>query len=133
MSLWDRVVEIVNVKMQTEAAEILDELRAECPKRTGQTANSFHIMAGKGNATVSVGGKGLITSVRIGSTRLSALYADEGNGGSGRVITSTRPVDRRGRPPGKLKIMNGMYMQYATQVHGYDGDHFVKRVADRHR
>lgn len=131
MSLWDRVVEIANRAMQTEAAEILGELKEACPSRTGKTAASFHIMAGKGNATVSVGGKGLITSVRIGSTKLSALYASEGNGGSGRVITSTRPLDRRGRPPGKLKLSDG---SYRTMVHGYTPPtNFVVDVANRHR
>ena len=131
MSLLQKVTQIVNKTMNTEAQQILGELREACPSRTGKTAASFHIMGGKEDATVSVGGKGLIKSVRIGSTLLSAKYADEGNGGSGREIRSTRPYDRRGIPPGKMKLSDDG--SYRAMVHGYEGSHFVKEVADRHR
>ena len=130
MSVLQKVTQIVNKKMNTEAQQILDELQEACPKRSGKTARSFHIMGGNEDATVSVGGKGFIKSVRIGSTLLSAKYADEGNGGDGRIIRSTRPYDRRGIPPGKLKLSDG---SFRTEVHGYEGTHFVKEVADRHR
>lgn len=134
MSILDKVIEIVNQKMDTEANQILGELKDACPKRTGQTAASFHIMGSGKGATASIGGKGFITNVRIGSTRLSAKYASEGNGGSGKVIKSTRKYDRLGREPGKLLIMNGMHTMYATSVHGYTpATNFVKDVADRHR
>lgn len=123
MSIWQKVVEIVNVKMNTEAGQILQELRAECPKDSGETARRIHIMGAKEDATVAIGGvKGLIHSVRIGSNDLSAYYADQGNGGSGRIIRPTRSK--------ALHLKDGSYRAY---VHGYEGSHFVKRVADRHR
>lgn len=122
MSLWDKVVEIANKAMNTEANQILGELQAECPKDTGRTAASFHIMGGKGEALVSLGGKGIIGSVRIGSNELSALYADEGNGGRGRIIYPTHAK--------ALHLKDG---SYRASVHGYEGSHFVARVANRHR
>lgn len=130
MSLVQKVAQIVNKRMNTEAQQILDELREACPKRSGKTAESFHIMGGGEDATVSVSGQGLIKSVRIGSTLLSAKYADEGNGGSGREIRSTRRYDRNGIPPAKLKLSDGTYR---VMVHGYEGTHFVREVANRHR
>lgn len=122
MSVWQKVVEIVNKAMNTEAGQILKELRAECPKDSGDTARRIHIMSGKEDATVSITAKGLIRSVRIGSNDLSAYYADQGNGGRSRIIRPTRSK--------ALHLKDGSYRAY---VHGYEGSHFVKRVADRHR
>ena len=123
MSVWQKVVEIVNDVMNTEADQILYELRATCPKDTGETARSFRIMGKNDDSTVpTVGGKGLIQSIRIGSTKLSAYYADQGNGGKSRII---RPKHAKA-----LKLKDGSYRTY---VHGYDGTDFVRWVADRHR
>lgn len=123
MSIWQKVVEIANRAMDTEANQILYELRATCPKDTGETARSFRIMSSEDDSTVStIGGKGLIRSVRIGSTKLSAYYADQGNGGKSRIIRPKRAK--------ALKLKDGSYRPY---VHGYDGTDFVKWVADRHR
>lgn len=123
MSLWDKVVGIVNERMNTEAQQILAELRAECPKDTGKTAASFHI-AGKGaDGTVSVGAKGLIGSVQIVSNELSAYYAAYGNGGRSREIYPKRSK--------ALHLKDG---SYRGMVHGYKPErNFVKDVADRHR
>lgn len=131
MSVLQKVVQIANKAMNTEAQQILGELQEACPKRSGKTAASFHIMGGGEQASVSTGGQGLVKSVRIGSTLLSAKYADEGNGGEGAIITSTRPYDRRGIPPGKMKLSSDG--SYRTMVHGYEGNHFVREVAGRHR
>ncbi len=61
----------------------------------------------------------------VGSTDLGLYYLDQGNGGSGATIT-----------PRVKKAMafnwKGAYW-VRTQVHGYDGIHFVRTVADRHR
>lgn len=122
MSLWDKVVGIVNKRMNTEAQQILSELQAECPKDTGRTAASFHI-AGKGEGgTVSVGAKGLIGSVQIISTELSAYYANYGNGGRNRTIYPTHAK--------ALHLKDG---SFRGSVRGYDGTHFVEKVANRHR
>ena len=128
MAILDKVVEIVNKAMNTEASQILGELKAECPKQTGKTAASFHIMRGSGNATVSVGGSGFITSVRIGSTLDSAYYADQGNSATGKFIAFVPygGIDASKRPYAKGKV-------YSHGRVGYEGRHFVKAVADRHR
>lgn len=123
MSIWDKVVGIVNKTMNTTANSILEELKYACPKDSGKTAASFHIMGGGEDATVSVSGRGLIRSVRIGSNELSAYYAAYGNGGRGRII---RPTHAKA-----LHLKDG---SYRSQVHGYTPpSNFVKDVADRHR
>ena len=137
MSVWDKVVGIVNKAMNTEAQQILDELKAECPRSAEghngkHVADSFKIMGMGSEAMVSTGRVGgLITDVKIGSTELGAYYAAYGNGGSGRIIRSTRGTDRKGRVPGKMELKDGTYR---TMVHGYTpSSNFVKDVADRHR
>lgn len=133
MSLWDKVVEIVNVKMNTEAAEILGELKAACPKRTGRTAGTFRIM-GKGGGGVGTTAGGLLTSVRVGSTDLIAKYADEGNGGSGGRIYphgNALAFPGWGKWAGGGNGKGGKYV--LPSVSAYDGAHFVRTVADRHR
>ena len=121
MSVWDRVVEAVNVAMNTEAAQIRDELRQACPKRTGETAKSFHIMKiGRGMENGLVGAKGLITSVQIGSTLPSAYFADQGNGE--RMIY---PKKKKA-----LKFSDGTFHAYARP---YKGANFIEEVARNHR
>ena len=121
MALWDRVVEVANKAMRTEASQILKELRAECPKRTGATARSFHIMSGSGGMTNGIEGVGgIITNVRIGSTKDTAYFADQGNGT--KIIY---PVKAKA-----LKFHDGSYHNYARP---YMGTNFVAEVANRHR
>lgn len=123
MSIWQKVVEAANRAMNTEADQILYELRATCPKDTGDTARSFKILGRNSDSTVpTIGGQGLISSVRIGSTKLTAYYANQGNGGRSRIIRPKRSK--------ALHLKDGSYRAY---VHGYDGTEFVKWVADRHR
>ena len=131
MALWDRVVEIANRAMDTEANQILQELRAECkaayPNGTGTTAKSFHIM-GKGESSdVSVGGKGLITKVRVGSTLESAYYANYGNSATDKFVAfvPNKGISESLRPKGTKKV-------YSHGRKGYEGAHFVEKVAARH-
>ena len=130
MAIWDKVVEIANKAMNTEASQILGELKAACPYRTGTTQRSFHIMRGSGNATVSVGGSGLITSVRIGSTLDSAYYADQGNSATSKYV-SFAPYP--GWDTSKRPYVSKDGMVHSHGRAGYEGKHFVKAVADRHR
>ena len=114
MGLTADVERIIQAETLKIAEVILDEVREECPKKSGRSAKSFHIEP-RGN------------SYAVVSNRLAAYYADEGNGGSGRIIYPTRSR--------LLKITNGVNrtLGYAKYVHGYDGDHYITRVADRHR
>lgn len=119
------LVEIVNNVCMSEldrvASVIEGELKDECPKRTGQAAASIGISAPSD------------VTRRIGGVNDHLFFADQGNGGRGTIIKSTREYDRLGRRPGKLVVMNGMYTSYRNSVHGYEGRHFVEKVAARHR
>lgn len=116
------LVEIVHTACGTQMFEIAKriegELKAECPVRSGEARRSIHIE--------KLGDY----KYRIGGANLHLYYADQGNGGSSEIITSTRKYDRNGVPPGKLKFSDGSFHPYAR---GYDGKHFVKEVANRHR
>lgn len=112
--LLDELELVIDARTKRIANRILAELQAECPKKSGRSARSFHIEKDGRN-------------YQVVSRKLSAYYADQGNGGPGRTI-----YPRRARA---LKITNGINrtLGYATSVQGYDGDHFVERVADRYR
>lgn len=89
---------------------ILGELKAECPKRSGAAAGSVNI-ENVGEFARS-----------IGSSHPHFFFADQGNNQTRSVIY---PVRKKA-----LKFTDG-------SVHGsastYNGKHFVKAVADRHR
>ena len=114
MALRAKVESIVDARTRRIADTVLSELQAACPKKSGRSAKSFHIE--------KVG-----RNYRVVSSKLSAYYADQGNGGSGRII-----YPRRAKV---LKITNGINrtLGYAKCVRGYDGAHFVEEVANRHR
>lgn len=114
MSLTSHAELFIHAETLRIAEEILAEVREECPKKSGRSAKSFHIEP-RGN------------SYAVVSTRLAAYYADQGNGGPGRII-----YPRRSK---YLKITNGINrtLGYARYVRGYDGDNYIERVADRHR
>lgn len=130
MSLVEKVKTICIEQMDELASTIEGELKAECPKRTGRAAASIHIEE-LGEYRRRIGAKANFSDYSDGGVHL--YYADQGNGGSGKTIKSTRPTDRLGRKPGKLHIMNGMHTMYVSSVSGYEGTHFIKAVADRHR
>lgn len=130
MSLIETVQAVVKEQMQQIAETIEGELKQACPKRTGRAAASIHIEK-KGDTTYRIGANANFGDYRDGGMHL--YYADQGNDGSGNIIMSTRPYDRKGRPPGKLKINTGMQSMYVPYVHSYEGKGFIKKVADRHR
>ena len=146
--LQDTLKKITGKARDELAEQILEELREECPKITGKTAASFHIMSGgtTGGTGISVsrGGtadKGGIGSVFVGSTEITAKWSDEGNGGENKIITA-----KHRRKSGAMGAL-GQYpdgipgIGWKQYVHGYgegtrQNGHrggFVKRVADRHR
>lgn len=132
MSLVEKVHEITQERMRELAQTIEGELKAEASAhaRTGRAAASIHIEE-ESETSIFVGAEPNFSDYSDGGTHL--YYLDQGNGGGGKKIRSTREVDRLGRKPGKLMIMNGMHTMYANSVKGYKGAHIVKAVADRHR
>lgn len=110
MALVETVMAIAREQMQEIANTINGELKAECPKRSGRAAGSIHIeQTGE-------------TSYRIGGTDDHLFFADQGNNQSRRIIY---PVSARA-----LKFTDGSFHGSAST---YEGKHFVKKVADRHR
>ena len=91
--------------------------------RTGRALGAIHIEGG--GTSYFIGGTGGIGTLHL-------YYLNEGNGGKGTIITSTRSHDRRGRRPGKLYVMNGMYTGFKPYVHGYGGIHFVESIAAKY-
>ena len=132
MSLVEKVTAITEEQMMELAKTIEGELISEVSahSRTGRAAGSIHIEK-EDDTHIFVGARANFGDYRDGGMHL--YYLDQGNGGSGKTIKSKRKYDRRGRKPGKLKIMNGMYTMYATSVSGYEGANIIKEVADRHR
>ena len=132
MSVLEKVVQIANKAMNTEAQQILDELKEECPKRSGKTAESFKIMLDdSSDVKIGTGGKSFLTRVLIGSKELSALYANDGN------IKGSR--GGRIYPSGKALVFEGSKAPWKDNkyvlpsVRAYEGAHFVEKVANRHR
>ena len=128
MALVETVMAIAREQMQEIAETIEGELKAECPKRTGRAAASIHIEQ-TGETSYKIGANANFSDYSDGGLHL--YYADQGNGGG--IIKSTRAVDRKGRKPGKLIVMNGMHTMYAPYVRSYAGKHFIAEVANRHR
>lgn len=112
MSLVTEVEKILERKLDDLASTIFQELINEVPVRTGATKQSFRVR------------KTAKFERKVGSTRLSAKYADEGNG-PGRIY----PRDAK-----RLRFRgNDGRIHYAKSVNPYKGDHFVREVANRHR
>lgn len=104
---------------------IYDEMKAVVGghSRTGRAVGAIHIEGG--GSHYFIGGTGGIGTMHL-------YYLNEGNGGSGAIITSTRATDRRGRKPGKLAVYDGMYTGFRPYVHGYSGIHFVEAIASHY-
>lgn len=139
-SFFQRTIQNITGKIFGATAEQiaseLNEAAARAYPNSRNVAGSFRVM-GDTDAAVSDFFNTRHGSVIIGSTLLGAYYAVYGNGGPDRIITSTRPYDRRGRPPGKMKLTR-LDGSYRTAVHGFDphlirGKNFVSYVADKHR
>lgn len=111
---------VVEEELDKLATRIQYELKRACPKRTGEAAASIHIeMTDKYSRFV-----GADTSTPGG---LALYYADQGNGGRGTII---KPKRAKALP---ITNKNGQWIAFRSQVHGYEGSHFVKAVADKHR
>lgn len=133
MSLLSKAIGIANKAMKTEADQILKELREACPKKTGKTARSFRIMSMDADAVVGTTGQGVTKRVLIGSTRLTAYWADHGNYDSGQKIYP-KHTRKDGRTPMLGKYPDGIPgYGWRASVNAYEGTHFVREVADRHR
>lgn len=144
-SITDIVIKLTNAQVVALANQIKDEIQDELLDHicTGAAYNSFSIgFQGKGEAIAygdfATGAEGsfsggFLNYVVIGSNEPSAYYLDQGNGGPGRRIASTRHTDSRGRVPAKLHLEHIGPDVYAPSVRGYKGIHYIKKVADRHR
>lgn len=134
--ITDIVTGLTNKRIKELAYEIKGELEDFCAKHkcTGAAMNSFKVNfngAGGGGAfEAGASGSfrgGFLTSVSIYSNEPSAYYLDQGNGGPNRKIVS------HGYPRKSLHLEHIGEDVYAKSVRGYDGYHYVKDVADRHR
>lgn len=128
MSLVEKVFALSKEQMMELAKTIEGELKSECPVNSGEARNSIKIEV-EDDTHIFVGAHAVFNSKTGGNGGAHLYYADQGNGGSRTLIYSTRKYDRRGIPPGKLSLPWGYY----SNVKGYDGKHFIKAVADRHR
>ena len=110
MALVETVKTAAMEQMRQIAQKINGELKAECPKRSGQAAGAIHIeQTGE-------------MSYRIGGTDDHLFFADQGNNQSKSVIYPVRAK--------ALRFTDGSFHPQAST---YEGHHFVKKVADRHR
>ena len=110
MSLVQIVNNVCISEMDKVASVIEGELKAECPKRTGEAASSIGI------STPST------VVRRIGGTNTHLFFADQGNNQSKRTIYPVRAK--------ALRFTDGSFHARAST---YEGSHFVEKVADRHR
>lgn len=115
MSLVEKVKVICAEKVEELADTIEGELKAECPVATGEAKRAIHI-------------EGLTpTRYRIGGKNLHLFFADQGNNQRLRIIY---PKGKGNGGANALRFTDG-------SIHGsartYEGKHFVKEVADRHR
>lgn len=115
MSLVETVFSIAEKRLDTVAMQIQHELKQACPKRSGEAASSVHIEVVDGFTR------------RIGSTNLHFYFADQGNGSGG----IPKSGDRKVMP---ISGNRGQWIAFRTgPFKNYEGKHFVKEVADRHR
>lgn len=132
--VMNKVADDSNRIMMADAEILVQELKEECPKRTGTTAASMRILGREEGMRAGIDA-GFITKVKVGSTLKSAYWADQGNDPGGGVIVPSRKkalaFDGWGSYAGKGHGKNGKYVLPA--VSAYEGDHYVTRVANKHR
>ena len=120
-------VKVVEVAVEKETDRVVNGIYNDMKgivgghSRTGRALAAIHIEGG-GNSYF-IGGTG-------GEGTKHLYYLNEGNGG--KRITSTRKYDRLGREPGKLAVMNGMYLTYRNSVSPYAGIHFIESIAAKY-
>lgn len=124
MSLVETVQTVVKDHMADFAEVIEGELKSACPERSGEA---------KGSIGIEQMGE---FSYRIGGENLHLYYADQGNkegsrGGRIYPLGKALVFDGWGEHAGKGKGKGGRYV--LPSVSAYDGSHFVREVADRHR
>ena len=121
MSLVEKVRAITLEQMRELAQTIEGELKAECPVKSGEARRSIHIEEIDD------------THIFVGGTNEHLFFADQGNKQKysyfgGRRNPNAPNYQRRGSRV--LKFSDGSIHTYART---YEGKHFVKEVADRHR
>lgn len=116
------IVKSICTKSMSEYADIIEsELKAECPVDSGEARRSIHKEKMSG------------TSYRIGGQNLHLFFADQGNNQKYRYFGGKRnrlAPNHKGEGAMRLKFKDGSIHTYART---YEGKHFVKEVADRHR
>ena len=120
------LVEAVKVACEQEMQRVVNGIYGDMKGVVGG-----HTRSGEALGSIHIEGGG--SHYFVGGNSLHLYYLNEGNGGKGAVIKSTRKYDRKGRKPGKLYLANGRPSMYATQVHGYTGIHFVEEIAAKWR
>ena len=129
--LIDAVNKIASRFMRSEAEKILADLKAACPKKTGDTAETFCIMDEQYPDAVGIAS----ASVFVGSTDRRAYWADEGNGIPGtKIYPRHTRTDGTGKPPMLGEYPSGIPSYgWRPYVHAYEGKHFVREVARKYR
>lgn len=132
MGLLSKIAKIINRSMDNTAERILDELREACPKKTGATAASFRIMDSNSSY---IAGVNVTDRIVVASDELTAYWADHGNYDSGWIIQAKHPTTRsRSGVPMLGKYPDGIPgYGWRASVQAYEGTHFVRKVANRHR
>ena len=110
MSLVEIVESVISQSMDELASTIEGELKAECPKRSGQAVSAIHIERPSEYLR------------RIGGTDSHLFFADQGNNQRVNVILPVRAK--------ALQFTDGTFHAKAGT---YNGKHFVRTVANRHR
>ena len=106
---------VIEKELDRLATQIQYELKAECPKRTGEAASSIHIEnEGK-------------WARFIGSNNLHLYFVSQGNGTGG--------IPKSGeRKPLPISGAGGQWVAFRTsQFKNYKGNDFITRVANKHR
>lgn len=120
MSLVEKVRAITKEQMLELARTIQGELIAECPSDSGAARGSIHIEE-EGEYRIFVGAHASFPP-NGDDPGTHLYYADQGNGGRNRTIYPTRYK--------ALHLKDG---SYRASVRGYEGKHFIAKVANRHR
>lgn len=127
------LLEIAKVTIQGQLDEIASNIESDMKSEAKGRASSAIATEVTGEFTRFVG-----AHPNWGDTEndggVHLYYSNYGNGGRNAIIKSTRETDRRGRKPGKLgRPPNGIPgYGYRTSVHGYDGEHFIEKIAEKY-
>lgn len=125
MSLVEKV-RAISIEQMRELAETIEgELKAECPSRSGEAREAIHIEEIDD------------THIFVGGKNSHLFFADQGNNQRFQRLTAKhKSYTRKGNP---RTPMLGEYpggipgIGWRASVSTYEGKHFVREVADRHR